>query len=347
MVHYLDVLTFLFRLYGRPLFSGSKTNKILAANKSFSKFSPPVFLVDEKKYDVSKESKHFSYKISFNAIGLSLLSQLLENDPNKRCTAEEAINHAYFAPIFGTLSKLTSSKELIAESPSKFSSASTASRFVETQLFKSLEYESSLMSPDSPNTPYTFELPEHNRFVERGSLYLDLGKPEFNGEVETYFEMSLNNSIIFESSAGSSNNTSISIENSISPTGKRSDRKSRSRSRSQSASQGKGFLITAILNTIKKNTEGEKDPKEEEAFTFPEKHLRLHIGDPGQLNLFGRRMSNSNSQQMSSNEELDDMDDDIGEENCQMQTKLDQLKADTRLKHPSKVTVFTRGRQMV
>jgi len=74
------------RLFGAPLFKGQTFSQTLQLNKAYS--------YDSILNKINKEIQDLHSPI--NKQGLELLAKLLDSDLEKRISAEEAFNHAYF-----------------------------------------------------------------------------------------------------------------------------------------------------------------------------------------------------------------------------------------------------------
>ena len=84
-------------LTGRMPFSGSNFKEIIAKNKEAN-----------PDYNFSK------YNITVSADSMNLLRKMLEKDPNKRITAEQALHHEVFSKMLST-SPLVTRKDFMAE----------------------------------------------------------------------------------------------------------------------------------------------------------------------------------------------------------------------------------------
>jgi len=88
-------------LFGVPLFKGQNVAQTLQLNKSFSYetiFNKICKEIQDSQSPINKQSnEYFDDSLKLNLIiGLELLLKLLEVDPEKRISAEEASKHSYF-----------------------------------------------------------------------------------------------------------------------------------------------------------------------------------------------------------------------------------------------------------
>ena len=116
-------------------------------------------------------------------------------------------------------------------------------------------FSSSALTPVSTNK---------DRFVDKDSLYLDVGRPEINGRIETINNGSTHNSISYQNRAsefGSSNASSNSAMSPFSKSPLAEHRKQNTRSFKVNASIGsnQSFLKAAIYRNMQRNDEDCKD----------------------------------------------------------------------------------------
>jgi serine/threonine protein kinase len=162
-----------FILFKHPLFSGYDDSDALEFNKTFAEN------LEELRF-IRKEIKNSGSQI--NKEGLNLLLELLEIDKQKRISAIQALNHPY----------------LISES-SKMIKISSAEDIRNLPLLKLNWAEDS--SPSGKGNTHSFNSESTPlstagcRFIEKDSLYLDVGKTELNGKVDSITGGSANNSI--------------------------------------------------------------------------------------------------------------------------------------------------------
>jgi len=202
--------------------------------------------------------------------GLDLLSKLLTIDPEKRITATQALNHPYFTPIPLGMSKNPTSKTFYAEALSKYSkynflfvfliylfrneSSPTSRSPTKTNAASPIHY--SLLTASSPDKGSPL-MSNNQRYAEKDSLYLDMGRPELNGKIDTLTSNSTNNSILLFNRIDSNSNVG-STPNLISAFAKAGvDTKGRSRSFKghNGAGSNQSFLKAAIFRNMQKNNE--------------------------------------------------------------------------------------------
>ena len=98
------------RLFGYPFFEGQNASEILRMNRKFTFEFDAIYVIKQ-------EMKNPASKISKDALNLLLL--LLELDPMKRISAEEALSHPYFIPVPSGMLKMEGSNDLISNPLSK------------------------------------------------------------------------------------------------------------------------------------------------------------------------------------------------------------------------------------
>jgi len=297
-----------YMLFGHAFFVGSKADEILQLNREVTEF--------EAIYVLKKELKDPNSKI--NKEGINLLFQLLEYSQKKRITAAQALNHPYFTPS-AHIQKQSSSKELILDSP-KHSLTEVSSP---TGL-KNIEFINSVNSEKgSPNVT------SGNRYAEKDSLYLDLGKPEMNGKLNTLTNGSANNSINMKGGLVNSNNNSLSVF--AKQGGQDQDGKSPNRSSFKGgyAAGNQSFLKAAIFNNMQKNNDmGDSPVRKDEGMNFQLKLERRHTDN------FALKTSNlRNSEEVSSTPGSTTSEgDDLGGDNCKVRINFEKMKEENQNK---------------
>jgi len=299
-------------LFAYPFFDGSSASEILQLNREFNEF--------EALYTLKKEIKDPSSKI--NKEGLNLLFQLLEFNQKKRVSAAQALSHSYFTTVTPVSPLKLGSFKNLTDSPKNS--------------------QSELMSPTSfrnPELPSSFrsELSERNdqhRYTEKDSLYLDVGKPELNGKLNTLTNGSQNNSILVKNTATNSNNNSNN--NSLSTFAKQVNQESETkRGHAYRASYNAGnkpsFLKAAIFNNMQKN--GADSP----TAIRKEKTNNLRIERRHTDNDIIKISKLQGSEDTASGPGSDASDqEDLEGESCRLKLQLDKIKSDTADKHSSK-----------
>lgn len=244
---------FYYMLFNTPLFSGSTAADILKLNRKFAADYPVL-------NSIKLELKDAGSKISKD--GLELLNSLIEHDAKRRISATEALAHSYFIPVPMGMQKISGSNEFMVEALSKFSQSEVYSPCTP------LKYNSII--PDqiySPLTPLRIEsdkdsplLPHRgDRFVREDSLYLDMGKPELNGRIDTLTNGSTNNSLLLNNRVDSSSN----LNSPCLPSSFGSNRSLvRTNSKSSKTHNTQSFLKAAIFRSMQKKNNEAMTPDE-------------------------------------------------------------------------------------
>jgi len=315
--HHCDVFSaggiFFYMLFGYPFFEGANASEILRLNRKFtSEFDPINTVKSEIKDPISKINKE----------GLNLLLQLLEFDPKKRISAAQAIAHPYFNPLFTTS---FNSMDLTPGSPGKQRAYSIDSSY--------MSKADSIASPGGNGV--------RDRFAEKDSLYLDMGKPELNGKIGTLANGSHNDSLLLHNRVDShaSVNSKDGTHSSFAKGVQQPDQKSRSKSFRGHAGVGnnQSFLKAAIFRNMQKNGEYSGEELKEEMMDI--KRKRRESDRPS---IYGRLSSNhspdtspTNKHNNRSNSDVDSSND-ICSENPQVQMNVERIKAETPDMRPSK-----------
>ena len=165
-----------------------------------------------------------------------------------------------------------------------------------------------------------------NRFAEKDSLYLDLGRPELNGKIDTITSGSNNNSLLLHKNSSPDSPS----PKSGSPFSKHSAQSSSFKV--QATNNNQSFLKAAIFRNMQKNGEDEDRKEESPIKKSPEggKHDRRHS------DYITLKVSDFNKDQgyTQDNEETDD----ISQENPQIQRNVEKIRSGGQAKHPSKLT---------
>jgi len=254
---------FYYMLFGYPFFEGQNASEILRMNRKFTFEFDAIYVIKQ-------ELKNQSSKISKDA--LNLLLQLLELDPMKRITAEEALSHPYFIPVPNGMLKVEGSNDLITNPLSK-SAVNSPNKITGTgkTFFGG--------KTDSPKSPALNPVNQQSsRFAQKNSFFLDMGKPELNGKIDTLTAGSSNNNSVLLNRQNS--NASVGSNNGSDSPSHFSNQKSLfKRSRSMKtynpmASTGQSFLKAAIFRNMAKNQNDmpDEENKEVESLQIERRH---------------------------------------------------------------------------
>jgi len=172
-----------YMLFGTPFFDGANASEILKVNRKFA----PDF---QSLQNVRQEFQNPASRMSKEA--LDLLVQLLDFDHKRRPAALQALNHPFVANIIhqkhaGTYDFYQSG----GSSPTVFDKRGSFLQDHYLQINKSATQN-----------------PTPHRFAEKDSLYLDLGRPEINGRIDTLTNGSANSSMLLASRVQSNADTS-------------------------------------------------------------------------------------------------------------------------------------------
>jgi len=250
-----------YMLFSQPLFEGSTAQDILRANRKFFADYPVLNAIRlEYKDSMSKISKD----------GINLLLDLIEFDPKKRITANHALTHPFFIPVPMGMQRVVGSNEFVIDALSKYSQAEiySPSSPLKLNIAAQREHREQVYSPLTPLTPMRMDsfdnspmLPpsKKDRFVREDSLYLDIGKPEINGRIDTITSGSMNNSLLLATRTDSTNELpSPCLPSKFSNVGAGLVR---TNSKTYKASNNRpSFLKAAIFNSMQRNnSEGLRD----------------------------------------------------------------------------------------
>ncbi len=187
------------------------------------------------------------------------------------------------------------------------------------------------ISPEKPSSIH-----KADRFAEKDSLYLDMGKPELNGRVDTLTSGSQNNSLLLQRDPSSNANVGSGSLSAFAKGSNLSDQKKSGQNKSFKNPGGQSFLKAAIFRNMEKNREmgdeSKEDPsplRDKEDFTQKDRRFSEHTPKTNDL-------WSPTSQRRSSSPENDGSDD-ISNENPQVQMNVEKIKIGTPDKHPSKM----------
>jgi len=178
-----------------------------------------------------------------------------------------------------------------------------------------------------------------DRFAEKDSLYLDMGKPEINGKIGTLTNGSHGDSILLHKVDSHASVTPKEGSTSSFAKGiQQPDQKSRSKSFRGHAGVGnnQSFLKAAIFRNMQKNSDFPGEDSKEEPMDI--KHKRRESDRPSLYNRMGSNVGeseNQNRKKSSSNSDIDSSSD-ICSENPQVQMNVEKIKAGTPEMKPSK-----------
>jgi len=183
-----------YMLFGYPFFEANNASEILRLNRKFTAEFDAI-------HTIKTEIKNNNTKISKD--GLNLLIQLVEFDAKKRAPAAQALCHSYFIPVPMGMQKMNGSNDLIPDlnrtkSGSNYSLGTMSPKNIPNHAYR---FQMDSPSPKSPGGGFTSP---KDRFAEKDSLYLDMGRPEMNGKVDTINTASQNNSLLFKKGSNAS-----------------------------------------------------------------------------------------------------------------------------------------------
>lgn len=247
------------------MFEGTTAADILKLNRKFNQEYPLL-------NTIRNEFKDAASRISKD--GINLLLDLVEFNAKKRISASQALAHSYFIPAPTGMQKIVGSNEFVVDALTSFDQGEIYSPCSPLKLNPLAQDQ--VYSPLTPLTPLTplrldaFEqasplLPsKRDRFVKEDSLYLDLGRPEMNGRIDTITSGSTNNSLLLANRIDSSSN--IGTTTTPSAFGKKNATRLNNKgykSHGQGTSN-QSFLKAAIFRTMQKNNS--ENFREEDSF---------------------------------------------------------------------------------
>ena len=201
--------------------------------------------------------------------------------------------------------------------------------------------------PDSMGSP---GLGNRDRFAEKDSLYLDMGKPDLNGRIDTLANGSHNNSILLQRA---DSNLNVSRDGSVSAFGKNVQQQPDQKSRSKSfrghhlSGANQSFLKAAIFRNMQKNSEMTGEDGKEDDYVQEQRASRR--GSDARSSFSKESPTNRDSspnRDISPNRDGSptssasasevDSSSDICHENPQVQINVEKIKAGTPEMRPSK-----------
>jgi serine/threonine protein kinase len=305
-----------YMLFGYPFFEGSNASEILKLNRKFtSEFDAIATVKAEIKSNSSKINKD----------GLNLCLQLLEFDQKKRITSAQSLNHPYFVPIPSEMHKIAGSNEAVSDALSRYNQNGSYSPKTGTpkknpeELLKQLK----TISPDvsSHNNSNTSSIQKMDRFAEKDSLYLDMGRPELNGKIDTLTNGSQNNSLLLQRDPSSNANLNSGSLSAFAK-GAQNDKKLQ-QAKSFKAGGGSSFYKAALLKNNQNYEDSKEDPGPPRQELIPRENNRRYSENLGK----GRTKSPSPDQDS----------EETPYENPQVENNVDKIKSGTPDKHPSKM----------
>lgn len=180
-----------------------------------------------------------------------------------------------------------------------------------------------------------------DRFAEKDSLYLDMGKPELNGKIGTLANGSHNDSLLLHNRGDS--NASVTLKDgthsSFAKGVQQPDQKTRSKSFRGHAggANNQSFLKAAIFRNMQKNSDYTGEEIKEDLMDI--KRKRRESDRPSIYNRLSSTQSPdqspTNNNNKHSNSDIDSSND-ICSENPQVQMNVERIKAETPDMRPSK-----------
>lgn len=301
-----------YMLFGYPFFEGSNASEILRLNRKFTNDF-------EALATIKQELKNSSSKI--NKEGLSLCAQLCDFDHKKRISAAASLNHNYFTPV-----------------PGDFHKNDTETIFDHGQrIYKKDSKDLSLKgaSTDKPNSI----VGKADRFAEKDSLYLDMGRPEMNGKVDTITSGSQNNSLLLKHDPGSN----AHLGGSRSSFSKQGSDKNLLGGKKAGGGGGNNLLKQAVFKNMANNMneEGKDDTPTNRASDFnAERRFSADMGHGS-----GSGSNSPKGERYASQSPDKDDGSDVSSENSGVQNNVDKMKAGTPDKHPSKMLASGNNRR--
>lgn len=163
------------------------------------------------------------------------------------------------------------------------------------------------------------------RFAEKDSLYLDLGKPEMNGKIDTLTSGSANNSLLLQKADCASPKIASPFSKNAMMRG--------SSFKNQVSGGNKDVLKAAIFRNMQNNNEDEEFKNEN---LFPIKSIEAkHDRRRSDVVRALKYDSDVDSERKSGLHEEEP--EDISQENPQLQKNMEKLGRGTHIKHPSKL----------
>lgn len=309
--HHCDVFSagciLYYMIFGTAFFDGANASEILKSNRRFA--------VDFHAINnVKQEIKNPSSRISKDA--LDLLLKLLEFDQKRRPAAAESLNHPY---LFAVVQQKFAGSYNFYE----YGGVSPTIRDKRGSLAQDFSYQSKGTLPTNTQ-----------RFAEKDSLYLDLGKPEINGRVDTLTNGSNNNSLMLFR-ADSFNGAS---PKSTSPFAKGTPQTSSFRVYANNANGGNSPTVgnqTFLKAAIHRNIQNNNDEEEYKQSNFIKLHEVKH--ERRSSDFVTTNHGSFKSALAHEDRAYSDEMDDVSQENPQIYKNLEKLKLEIQPKHPSKL----------
>jgi len=278
-----------YMLFGYPFFEASNASEILRLNRKFTSEFDAI-------HTVRQEIKNPNSKISKD--GLNLLLQLIETDPKRRITAAQALSHPYFIPVPLGMQKISGSNDLVPDVTPKGGNASNPSLKAMTPKGQNSMKLSQAFGSPSPRTDSLKSPGMKDRFAEKDSLYLDMGRPEMNGKLETLNSASNNNSLLLNRRDSNASVGSNAGHDSFSSFAKNSpvDKRSKSfRMHPNVPNNNQSFLKAALLRNMQKNSSDMPEESKDDNSSPKNEERRNSERLQGRFSSFSSRNS-SNSQ---------------------------------------------------
>jgi serine/threonine protein kinase len=222
-------------LFGYPFFDGSNASLTLQLNRTYNGECEALNMIKKELENPSEKT---------NKEALRLLLALLEFDHQKRISSADALYHSYLVEGQNGPFQTSNSQEF-RSNPSQKSNQTD-----ETCQTERVNTDESLRDEPSPKL-----LPE-NRFSKKDSLYLDVGRPDMNGKLDTITTMYVNNSLSVKGSCASPTSTSNSTFEQRTKTQSKTVKPSR-------PANNQSFLKAAIFRNMQKNSELDNDEGKE------------------------------------------------------------------------------------
>jgi len=228
---------------GSPFFEGSNASEILKVNRRFTVDHDPIA-------NIRRELKDSTSKIPKE--GLNLLLQLIEFDQKKRLSANQVLTHPYYTPTLGGSQRIPGFHQTYTDG---FRSGSLSPHGL------------GALKRTSSNSPDKVSPFHRERYLDKDSMHLDVGRQEITGRIDTLTNGSTQNSLSFANKIAelASTNSAASSNNSMSPFGRGSlaDYKkygARSFGKNNSIGGNQSYMKSSIH---KSGTKGEEDYKED------------------------------------------------------------------------------------
>jgi hypothetical protein len=223
--------------------------------------------------------------------------------------------------------KIAGSNEAVSDALSRFNQNGSYSPKTNStpkkneELLKQLKTISPDVSSHHSNNN-TSSIHKVDRFAEKDSLYLDMGRPEMNGKIDTLTSGSQNNSLLLQRDPSSNANLNSGSLSAFAKQGSLSDQKKSGQGKSFKVGGGSSFYKAALLKNNLNYEETKEDPGPPRQELIPRENNRRYSENLGK----GREKSPS-----------PDNEDEISSEDPQVEYNVDKIKTGTPDKHPSKM----------